>query len=126
MTTPSAYCPTWALDDPNRSKPWHKEVEESERDMTSPVKTTTVDLPSAQLLKEKGVWAFALPVGSVLVLLMTVFYFGSIVDPIDQLHGLPVVAVDQDSGALTASGRVDLGEQVVGALTKTPAITHRL
>jgi len=94
--------------------------------MTLPGRTTTVDLRAAQLLKEKGVWAFALGVGSVLVLLMTVFYFGSIVDPTEHLHGLPVVAVDQDAGAATASGRVDLGKQVVDALAKTPAITDRL
>ena len=71
-------------------------------------------------------WAFPLGVGSVLVLLMTLFYFGSIVDPTGHLHGLPVVVVDQDAGVTTTSGRVDLGEQVVGALTKTPAVTDRL
>ncbi|MGA3219712.1 MAG: DUF3533 domain-containing protein [Acidimicrobiales bacterium] len=94
--------------------------------MTAPARTTTVDLRAAQLLKDKGVWAFSLAVGSVLVVLMTLFYFGSIVDPTAHLHGLPVVVVDQDAGAATASGRVDLGDQVVGALTKTPAVTDKL
>ena len=94
--------------------------------MTAPEGTTTVELRAAQLLKEKGVWAFPLGIGSVLVVLMTLFYFGSIVDPTAHLHGLPVVVVDQDAGAATTSGRVDLGQQVVGALTKTPAVTDRL
>ena len=94
--------------------------------MTAPKTTTTVELRAAELLKAKGVWAFPLAVGSVLVVLMTLFYFGSIVDPGEHLHGLPVAVVDQDAGATTASGRVDLGDQVVGALTKTPAVTDRL
>ena len=93
--------------------------------MTTPGRTTA-GLRAGQLLKDKGVWAFPLGVGSVLVLLMTLFYFGSIVDPTGHLNGLPVVVVDQDAGATTPSGRVDLGEQVVGALTKTPAVTDRL
>lgn len=94
--------------------------------MTAPGKTTTVDLRAAQLLKGKGLWAFPLAVGSVLVMLMTLFHFGSIVDPTEHLHGLPVVVVDQDAGVTTTTGRVDLGEQVVGALTKTPAVIDRL
>jgi YhgE/Pip-like protein len=94
--------------------------------MTGPTRSTTVERRAAQLLKDKQVWAFPLGVGSVLVVLMTLFYFGSIVDPTAHLHGLPVIVVDQDVGATTTSGRVDLGDQVVDALTKTPAVTDRL
>lgn len=94
--------------------------------MTVPTRTAAVEVRAAQLLKSKGVWAVPLAVGSLLVMLMTLFYFGSIVDPTAHLRGLPVVVVDQDAGATTSSGRVDLGEQIVGALTKTPAVTDRL
>src|ERR1700733_12052019 len=94
--------------------------------MTGPMRSTTVDLRAAQLLKDRGVWVLPLVVGSVLVVLMTLFYFGSIVDPTENLHGLPVVVVNQDAGATTSSGRVDLGEQVVSGLTKTRKITDRL
>jgi YhgE/Pip-like protein len=94
--------------------------------MNAPVITTTVNLRATQLLKDKAVWIFPLAVGSALVILMTFFYFGSIVDPTANLHGLPVVVVNQDAGATTSSGRVDFGEQVVGDLTKTPKITDRL
>jgi YhgE/Pip-like protein len=90
------------------------------------MRTTTVDLRAAQLLKDRGVWVLPLVVGSVLVVLMTLFYFGSIVDPTENLRGLPVVVVNQDAGATTSSGRVDLGEQVVSGLTKTRKITDRL
>ncbi len=94
--------------------------------MTAPARTTKAELRAAQFLKGKGVWALPLTVGSVLVMLMTLVYFGSIVDPTEHLHGLPVVVVDQDAGTTTTSGRVDLGDEVVGALTKTPAVTDRL
>ncbi|HUB71794.1 MAG TPA: DUF3533 domain-containing protein [Acidimicrobiales bacterium] len=81
---------------------------------------------ATQLLKAKGVWVFPLAVGSVLVMLMTLLYFGSIVDPTEHLHGLPVAVVDEDAGAATASGRVDMGDQVARALTGTREVTERL
>jgi hypothetical protein len=84
------------------------------------------DARAAQLLKGKSVWVFPLVAGSLLVMLMTVVYFGAIVDPAEHLHGLPVLVVDQDSGANTAAGRVELGRQVTAALTQTPAVTDRL
>jgi ABC-type multidrug transport system permease subunit len=59
-------------------------------------------------------------------MLMTLIYFGSIVDPTAHLHGLPVSIVDQDLGANTASGRLDLGQQVVAGLTRSPAVSSRL
>jgi YhgE/Pip-like protein len=67
-----------------------------------------------------------LAVASVLVMLMTLLYFGSIVDPSEHLHGLPVAVVDEDAGAATSSGRVDLGGEVTQALTHTRALTDRL
>ncbi|HMK98017.1 MAG TPA: DUF3533 domain-containing protein [Acidimicrobiales bacterium] len=94
--------------------------------MTGSASKATVELRATQLLKNRGVWAFPLAVGSVLVMLMTLFYFGSIVDPTAHLHGLPVVVVNQDVGATTTSGQVDLGDEVISALTKTPAVTDRL
>ena len=84
------------------------------------------DVRAAQTLRMKSIWAFPLVVGSLLIVLMTLIYLGSIVDPTEHLHGLPVLVVDQDSGASVASARVDLGEQVVGALTHTPAVADRL
>jgi YhgE/Pip-like protein len=87
---------------------------------------TVSDARAAQLLRGKSVWIFPLVAGSLLVMLMTVVYFGAIVDPAEHLHGLPVLIVDQDSGANTASGRVELGRQVAGALTRTDAVTERL
>ena len=81
---------------------------------------------AAQLLRNKRVWIFPILVLSVLVVLMTLLYLGAIVDPVDNMHGLPVAVVNQDTGATTPSGRVDLGDQVVAALTGTPAVSDRL
>lgn len=95
--------------------------------MIEPEKSTTgSDVRAAQLLKGKSVWAFPVVVGSVLIMLMTLVYFGAIVDPADHLHGLPVLIVDQDAGAASASGKTALGQQVVAALTHTQAVTDRL
>jgi YhgE/Pip-like protein len=88
--------------------------------------TNVIEIRAARLLKTRSVWIFPLAVASVLVMLMTLLYFGSIVDPSEHLHGLPVAVVDEDAGANTASGRVDLGGQVTQALTHTRAITDRL
>src|SRR5580658_3715586 len=85
-----------------------------------------IGLTAGQFLKSRTAWAIPLIVASVLVMLMTLVYFGSIVDPTEHLHGLQVMVVDQDNGAATASGRLDLGEQVVGALVHSKAVTDRL
>ena len=64
--------------------------------------------------------------GSVLVLLMTLLYFGSIADPGSHLRGLPVAVVDEDTGANTPAGHVDVGQRVVAGLTGAQAVTSRL
>jgi YhgE/Pip-like protein len=81
---------------------------------------------ASRLLRVRAVWLTPLILASVLVFLMTLIYFGSVVDPASHLRGLPVLVVDQDRGAATAGGRVDLGQKVVAGLTGTPAVTSRL
>ncbi|HTX00912.1 MAG TPA: DUF3533 domain-containing protein [Acidimicrobiales bacterium] len=87
---------------------------------------SVVAVTAAGLLRKRSVWAVPLVVAAVFVALMTLIYFGSIVDPAEHLHGLPVTVVDEDSGAATTTGRLDLGEQVVGALVHSSAVTQRL
>lgn len=81
---------------------------------------------ASQLLRTKTVWALPVLLFSVLLVLMTAFYFGALVDPAAHLHGLPVALVDEDAGASSPSGAVNLGDEVVKALTRTRAITERL
>ena len=78
--------------------------------MSVPEQLDSVPEVRAQdLLKNRSTWAFPVIVGSLMIMLMTLIYFGSIVDPTGHLSGLPVWVVNQDKGAPTAAGRMDLG-----------------
>lgn len=63
---------------------------------------------------------------SVVVFLMTLIYFGSVVDPTGHLSGLPVLIVDQDHGASVAGQKVNFGEEVTTGLTSSQTVTRRL
>jgi YhgE/Pip-like protein len=78
------------------------------------------------LIKSPSVWAAPAILVSILVFVMTLVYFGSVVDPVAHLHGLPVSVVNQDAGATVGSQRVDLGAQVAAGLTGSPAVSSRL
>ncbi|HEX4483202.1 MAG TPA: DUF3533 domain-containing protein [Solirubrobacteraceae bacterium] len=76
--------------------------------------------------KAPAVWVPPLVLVSVLVFVMTLVYFGSVVDPAGHLHDLPVAVVNEDSGATVGSRRVDLGQQVAAGLERSPALASRL
>ena len=78
------------------------------------------------LLKVRAVWIFPLILGSVVVVLITAFYVGSVVDPLDHLHGLPVAVVNQDRGAVTGAQRISIGQQMQRGLSASPAVSGRL
>jgi YhgE/Pip-like protein len=65
-------------------------------------------------------------VGSIVVVLITVFYIGSAVNPLGHLHGLPVAVVNQDRGATVGAQRLDVGQKVQASLSGTPAVANRL
>ena len=95
--------------------------------MTAPnEEVTTSRVGPGEVIRSRSVWVLPLIGGSVLVMLMTLIYFGSIVDPGSHLRGLPVSVVDNDQGASTATGKVNVGQQVVAGLTGSPAVSHRL
>jgi YhgE/Pip-like protein len=79
-----------------------------------------------QLLKVPATWIFPLIVGSVVVVLITTFYIGSIVDPLDHLHGLPVAVVNEDRAVTIGGHRIDIGQQVQRGLSQSPAVSSRL
>jgi YhgE/Pip-like protein len=97
----------------------------AESDETTP-SARTAPVRASGLLRARGIWITPLIVASVVVFLMTLIYFGSIVDPVSHLHGLPVLIVDQDRGAQVAGKQVDVGEKVVAGLTGAPAVSSRL
>jgi YhgE/Pip-like protein len=78
------------------------------------------------LLKVWAVWIMPLTLGSVVVVLVTAFYIGSVVDPLDHLHGLPVAVVNQDRGATVGTRQIDIGQQVQRGLSGSSAISSRL
>jgi YhgE/Pip-like protein len=55
-----------------------------------------------------------------------VIYIGSVVNPTGHLHGLPVVLVNEDTGATVDGQKMDVGAELINALTGTPAVTQRL
>jgi YhgE/Pip-like protein len=61
-----------------------------------------------------------------LVFAMTLVYFGSVVDPIGHLHGLPVAVVNEDAGVAVGSRRVNLGREVAAGLADSPALSKQL
>jgi YhgE/Pip-like protein len=78
------------------------------------------------LLKVWAVWILPLTLGSVVVVLITAFYIGSVVDPVAHLRGLPVAIVNQDRGATIGARQVNIGQQVQRGLSDSTAVSGRL
>ncbi len=78
------------------------------------------------VFKVRSAWIPPLVVVALLVLAMTLVYFGSVVNPTGHLHGLPVGVVNEDAGASLGGQRIDLGAQVASGLTSAPALSGRL
>jgi YhgE/Pip-like protein len=97
----------------------------SEPDHRTPPGRTS-GLRASQLLRVRAVWVTPLAVAGVLVFLMTLFYVGSIVNPVSHLSGLPVALVNEDHGATVLGHRVDIGDEIAGALTTSHAVSSRL
>lgn len=65
-------------------------------------------------------------VGSIVLVLMTVFYIGSVVNPAGHLHGLPVSIVDEDAGMTVGAKHIDLGAQLEAGLTHSRKVSTLL
>jgi YhgE/Pip-like protein len=79
-----------------------------------------------QLLSAKGLWIFPLIAGPTVLILITVFYIGSVADPVGHLHGLPVAVVNSDRGATVGTRHVDIGQQLQTGLSHSPAVSAKL
>ena len=75
------------------------------------------------LLKMRALWAIPVIVGSILMVLVTVVYIGSVVNPVGHLRGLPVSIVNDDAGATIGARHVDFGAQLQSGLTSSPTIS---
>ena len=83
-------------------------------------------LTADRLLRVPKVWILPLVLSSVVVFLMTLIYFGSVVDPTAHLSGLPVLIVDQDHGVTVSGQEVDFGKEITTGLTESKTVTSRL
>lgn len=73
-----------------------------------------------------SVWLPPLALVALLVFVMTLVYFGSVVDPAGHLHGLPVGIVDEDAGQAVGSQQIDFGRQIAAGLADSAALRSRL
>jgi ABC-type multidrug transport system permease subunit len=78
------------------------------------------------VLRVPKAWVLPLAIPIVVISLVTAIYIGSVIDPVAHLRGLPVVVVDQDSGATSPSGQVTLGPSLVHALQSSKEVTSKL
>jgi len=93
---------------------------------TGPESATPPDMRASKLLRVRAVWVTVVAIASVLIVLMTLIYVGSVVDPVEHLRGLPVLVVNEDSGSTLGTQHVSVGNQVAAALEHTPAVSTRL
>jgi YhgE/Pip-like protein len=77
-------------------------------------------------LKIPSVWLPPVLGVTVLIVVMTLVYFGSVVNPTGHLHGLPVAVVDQDTGAVVDGHEVNFGKEVAGGLIGSKAVSSKL
>ena len=78
------------------------------------------------LLKVRAVWILPLVLGCVVVVLITAFYVGSVVDPLGHLRGLPVAVVNEDRGAMVGTQQINIGQQVQRGLSDSTAVSGKL
>ena len=81
---------------------------------------------ASDLLKVRAVWILPLILGSAVVVLITAFYVGSVVDPLAHLQSLPVAVVNQDRGAVIGTRQINIGQQVQRGLSGSTAVSGRL
>jgi YhgE/Pip-like protein len=92
----------------------------------TPTESPSKQLAARDILRLGPIWTLPIAISGVLIILIAFTYIGSVVNPTGHLKGLPVLVVDQDTGANTPAGQVNLGQHLVAELTHTSAITSRL
>jgi YhgE/Pip-like protein len=78
------------------------------------------------LLKVRSLWAIPAIVSSILILLITLFYIGSVVNPVAHLRGLPVSIVNDDAGATIGAEHVNFGTRLQAGLIGSRTVSRLL
>ena len=94
--------------------------------MESSPPPTGMRVRASQILRVRKIWLIPVGIAVVFVALMSVIYFGGVVNPTGHLHGLPVMVVNQDTGAAAGGQKVDVGASLVTALQQSSEVTSRL
>jgi YhgE/Pip-like protein len=92
----------------------------------SPPPTGGMPVQVSQILRVRKIWILPVTIAAVFVALMAVIYFGSVVNPTGHMHAMPVMVVDQDTGATAHGQHLDVGASVVQALEGSTSVTSRL
>jgi YhgE/Pip-like protein len=77
-------------------------------------------------LRVRGIWAIPVIVGSIVLVLITVLYIGSAVNPVAHLRGLPVSIVNEDVGATIGPRHVNFGAQLQSGLIGSRTVSTQL
>src|ERR1700722_2076019 len=81
---------------------------------------------AVQVLRIRKIWIAPILLAVVFTALMAAVYLGSVVNPTGHLHGLPVMIVDQDAGAVVDGQHQDAGGTLTSVLEHTSGVTSRL
>lgn len=89
----------------------------TEQDREQSASTPRVpNVRASQLLKVPRLWATVVVIASIVVVVMSALYIGSVVNPTGHLDGLPVSIVNEDTGVTVSSRELDFGERVQSGL----------
>ena len=94
--------------------------------MSTPPPPTGMPVKASQILRVRKIWLLPVTIAAVFVALMSVIYFGSVVNPTGHMHAMPVMVVDEDTGATAHGQRIDVGASLVHALQHSSAVSSRL
>lgn len=93
--------------------------------MSTPPPPTGMRVRASEILRVRKIWLVPVLIAAVFVGLMSVIYFGSVVNPTGHLHGLPVIVVNEDRGATVKGQELDVGASLVSALQQSSDVATR-
>ena len=93
---------------------------------STPSSSPRLYVRARQILRSRKIWIVPILTASVFAALMATVYFGSVVNPTGHLRGLPVMIVDQDSGAVVDGHHMNFGASLASTLEHSSAVTSRL
>jgi YhgE/Pip-like protein len=94
--------------------------------MTTPPPSSVLPVRASRVLRNPKIRIVPILLAAVFTAVMATVYFGSVVNPTGHLHGLPVMIVDQDAGAVVDGQHQNVGASLTRALEDKSGVTTRL